>query len=91
MMSRRVYRLLIAIYSIHVIASTKCVSLVWESAEISHGKPITASSTCGANEMYCFIRGKNGESFICMTLFSVCAALGKVARDSFRFSFKVLV
>ena len=41
-----------------MFAVTKCVKLELESAEIAHGKPITASSTCGAFETYCYSIGK---------------------------------
>lgn len=53
-----ILRLVIAIYSTQVFASTECVKLNLESGEIAHGKPITASSTCEAFETYCYLRGK---------------------------------
>ena len=58
MAALRVVRLVIAIYSIQVFALTKSVKLNMESGEIAHGKPIIATSTCGAFETYCYLRGK---------------------------------
>ena len=63
MAALHVLRLLIAIYSIQVFASTKSVKLDLESGEIAHGKPIIATSTCEAFETYCYVRGKRVEIF----------------------------
>ncbi|CAB4012030.1 laminin subunit alpha-like, partial [Paramuricea clavata] len=56
MAALRLVRLVIAIYSIQVFASTECVKLDLESGEIAHGKPISATSTCGEFETYCYSR-----------------------------------
>ena len=58
MAALRVVRLVMAIYSIQVFASTKSVKVDLESGEIALGKPIIATSTCGAFETYCYMRGK---------------------------------
>ena len=60
----RLVRLVIAIYSIQVFASTECIKLDLESGEIAHGKPISATSTCGAFETYCYSRGKGMRNYM---------------------------